>query len=124
MVFSFPLHMLCFNVKPETTSEIMLRVLEEAGCDPSTVIVDFECGVELAHHTVFGDPNVEIPVCTMSLYQTSLAPIVFQRVGTTNFNVLLVSQPTVMKLIACLRAECARVSVVLLQQERGIRPKK
>ena len=33
------------------------------------------------------------------------------------------SHPTVWTLIECLQAECARVSVVLRQQERGIRPK-
>ena len=32
--------------------------------------------------------------------------------------------PTVWKLIECLQAECARVSAVLLQDERGVRPKK
>ena len=34
------------------------------------------------------------------------------------------SHPTVWKLIECLQAECARVSAVLLQDERGVRPKK
>ena len=32
--------------------------------------------------------------------------------------------PTVWKLIECLQAECARVASVLLQDERGVRPKK
>ena len=34
------------------------------------------------------------------------------------------SHPTVWKLIECLQVECARVSAVLLQDERGVTPKK
>ena len=41
--------------KTQTTYEAMLRVLEEAGCDPSVVIVDFERSVELALHAVYSD---------------------------------------------------------------------
>ena len=41
--------------KSQTSYEAMLRILEEAGYDPSVVIVDFERSVELALHAVFGD---------------------------------------------------------------------
>ena len=34
------------------------------------------------------------------------------------------SHPTVWKLVECLQVECARVSAVLHQDERGVRPKK
>ena len=50
----------------------MLCVLEEAGCDPSIVIVDFERGVENALHSVFGD-HVHIQYCfyhlTLSIWR-------------------------------------------------------
>ena len=41
--------------KTKSSYEAMLCVLEEAGCDPSVVIVDFERTVELALHAVSGD---------------------------------------------------------------------
>ena len=40
--------------KTQTSYEAMLHVLEEVGCNPSVVIVDFERSVELALRTVFG----------------------------------------------------------------------
>ena len=208
--------------KIQTTYEAIFRVLEEAGCDPSVVIVDFERSVELALHAVFGD-HVNIQYCFYHLTQSIWRKI--QSLGlsdlyTTNddfhlfcgqidalvFLILhdvaegmtylrdnapdealplldyfdttyvtgraqaglhlrfhpipplfplaqlnmhhatlsdqprtnnvaegwnnklnnLVGQnhPSIWKLIECLQAECARVSCILAQDERGIRPKK
>ena len=42
--------------------EIMLRVLEQARCDPSVIIVDFERSVELAIVSAFGE-QVTIQYC-------------------------------------------------------------
>ena len=44
-----PLAYVLLQRKTQTTYEIMLRVLEQARCDPSVIIVDFERSVELAN---------------------------------------------------------------------------
>ena len=222
-----PLAYALLQRKTQTSYEVMLRVLEEAGCDPSVVIVDFERSVELALHAVFGE-HVTIQYCFYHLTQSIWRKI--QSLGLTNLyesdddfrlfcgqidalaflplhevsegmtylresapeestplleyfdtnyvtghlrprpqtpdlqlrfrrvppifapaqwnmhevtlanqprtnnvsegwnnkfrNLVGQSHPTVWKLIECLQAECARVSAVLLQDERGVRPKK
>ena len=67
--------------KTQTSYEAMLCVLEEAGCDPSVVIVDFERIVELALHAVFGE-HVNIQYCfyhlTLSIWRK------IQSLGLTN----------------------------------------
>ena len=60
---------------------ILLRVLEQAGCDPSVVIVDFERSVELALHAVF-DEHVNIQYCFYHLTQSIWRKI--QSLGLTN----------------------------------------
>ena len=42
------------TMKTQTSYETMFRILEEHGCDPSTVMIDFEKSVEAALHSVFG----------------------------------------------------------------------
>ena len=54
MVFFLPLVYALLQRKIETTYETMFCVLEETGCDPSIVIVDFERGIEHTLHSVFG----------------------------------------------------------------------
>lgn len=76
-----PLAYALLQRKTQTTYEIMLRVLEEAGCDPSLVIVDFERGVEHAIHSVFGD-HVNIQYCFYHLTQSIWRKI--QSLGLTN----------------------------------------
>ena len=48
--------------KTQTSYEVMFRILEEHGCDPSTVLIDFEKSVENALHSVFG-PHVQVKFC-------------------------------------------------------------
>ena len=67
--------------KTQTSYETMLRVLEEAGCDPFVVIVDFERTVELALHAVFGE-HVNIQYCFYHLTQSIWRKI--QSLGLTN----------------------------------------
>ena len=67
--------------KTQTTCETMIRVLEETGCDPSIVIVDFERGIEHALNSVFGD-HVDIQYCFYHLTQSIWRTI--QSLGLTN----------------------------------------
>ena len=67
--------------KTQTTYEIMLHVLEEAGCDPSVVIVDFEHSVEIALHAMFGD-HVNIQYSFYHLTQSIWRKI--QSLGLSN----------------------------------------
>ena len=72
----------CFlQRKTQSTYEILLQVLETAGCDPSVVIVDFERAVERALHTVFGD-HVHIQYCFYHLTQSIWKKI--QALGLSN----------------------------------------
>ena len=52
MVFCLTFVYALLQRKTQTIYETMLRVLEETGCDPSIVIVDFERGIEHALHSV------------------------------------------------------------------------
>ena len=52
-----PLAYVLLQRKTQTSYEVMFRILEEHGCDPSTVLIDFEKSVENALHSVFG-PHV------------------------------------------------------------------
>ena len=76
-----PLAYALLQRKTQTSYEVMLRVLEEAGCDPSVVIVDFERSVELALHAVFGE-HVTIQYCFYHLTQSIWRKI--QSLGLTN----------------------------------------
>ena len=67
--------------KTKSSYEAMLCVLEEAGCDPSVVIVDFERTVELALHAVSGD-HVNLQYCFYHLTQSKWRKI--QSLGLTN----------------------------------------
>ena len=59
----------------------MFRVLEEHGCDPSVVIIDFERSVDLALLAVYG-PQVQIQYCFNYLTQSIWRQI--QSLGLTN----------------------------------------
>ena len=59
----------------------MFRVLEEHGCDPSVVIIDFERSVDLALLAVYG-PQVQIQYCFYHLTQSTWRQI--QSLGLTN----------------------------------------
>lgn len=63
-----PLAYVLLQHKTQTTYEIRLHVLEQAGCDPSVIIVDFERSVELAIVSVFGE-HVNIQYCFYHLTQ-------------------------------------------------------
>jgi len=76
-----PLVFALLQRKTQTTYEEMLRVLDEAGCDPATVIVDFERSVELSIHSVFG-AQVNIQYCFYHLTQSIWRKI--QELGLTN----------------------------------------
>lgn len=67
--------------KTQSTYEILFSVLEELGCDPSTVILDFERSVEMAVSSVFGD-HVNIQFCFYHLTQSIWRKI--QSLGLTN----------------------------------------
>ena len=171
----------------------MLRVLEEHGCDPSVVIIDFERSVDIALLAVYG-PQVQIQYCFYHLTQSIWRQI--QSLGLTNMykddnefrifcgqldalaflplwevhegmqyikqtmpeaaeplvdyfdhtyvsgrlrqrpqqqhegwnnkfsSVVGEQHPSVWKLIETLQQECERVTTILLQNERGIRPTK
>ena len=64
-----PLAYVLLQRKTQTTYEIMLRVLEQARCDPSVIIVDFERSVELAIVSVFGEQGT-FQYCFYRLTQT------------------------------------------------------
>ena len=49
-----PLAYVLLSRKTQTSYEVMFRIFEEHGCDPSTVLIDFEKSVENALHSVFG----------------------------------------------------------------------
>lgn len=213
--------------KTQTTYETLLNVLDQAGCDPSVIIIDFERSVENAITSIFGE-HVNVQFCFYHLTQCiwrkiqllgltemyvndddfrlfcgqidALAflpvddvaegmsylrdncpdeaadlldyfdstyvsgqlrprrqqdelrlafrrtPPMFQPARWNQHDVTLANQPrtnnicegfnnkfmqlvgqdhpTIWKLIEVLQAECARVSTVMLQDDRGIRPKK
>ena len=48
-----PLVYVLFQRKTQTSYESMFRVLEEHGCDPSVVIIDFERSLDLALLAVY-----------------------------------------------------------------------
>ena len=64
-----PLVYVLLQRKTQTTYEIMLRVLEQARCDPSVIIVNFECSVKLAIVSMFGE-QVTIQYCLYHLTQS------------------------------------------------------
>ncbi|XP_076069274.1 uncharacterized protein LOC143041337 [Oratosquilla oratoria] len=55
--------------KTQTSYETLFRVLEEGGCDPSTVIIDFERPVELALRVLLGE-EVQVRFCFYHLSQS------------------------------------------------------
>ena len=57
-----PLAYVLLQRKTQTSYEAMFPILEEHGCDPSTVMIDFEKSVEAAFHSVFGQ-LVQIKIC-------------------------------------------------------------
>jgi hypothetical protein len=65
----------------KTRYESMFCVLEEHGCDPSVVIIDFERSVDLALLAVYG-PQVQIQYCFYHLTQSTWRQI--QSLGLTN----------------------------------------
>ena len=67
--------------RTQTTYETLFRVLEQFGCDPSTVIMDFERSVEMAIFSVFGE-HVNIQFCFYHLTQSIWRKI--QSLGLTN----------------------------------------
>ena len=67
--------------KTRTSYESMFCVLEEHGCDPSVVIIDFERSVDLALLAVYG-PQVQIQYCFYHLTQSTWRQI--QSLGLTN----------------------------------------
>ena len=81
MVFFLPFAFALLQRKTQTSYEAMLHVLEEAGCDTSVVIVDFERSVKLAVHAVFGE-HVNIQYCFYHLTQSIWCKI--QSLGLTN----------------------------------------
>ena len=58
-----------------------MRVLVDAGCDPSVIIIDFERSVELAINSVFGE-HVNIKFCFYHLTQSIWRKI--QSLGLSN----------------------------------------
>ena len=67
--------------KTQTTYETLMRVLVDAGCDPSVIIIDFERSVELAINSVFGE-HVNIKFCFYHLTQSIWRKI--QSLGLSN----------------------------------------
>ncbi|XP_076055366.1 uncharacterized protein LOC143033764 [Oratosquilla oratoria] len=65
----FPLAFALLQRKTQTTYEELFRVLEQHGCDPSTVIVDFERPVELGLRAVFGE-EIQVRFCFYHLSQS------------------------------------------------------
>ncbi|XP_076061379.1 uncharacterized protein LOC143037146 [Oratosquilla oratoria] len=65
----FPLAFALLQRKTQTTYEELFRVLEQHGCDPSTVIVDFERPVELGLRAVFGE-EIQFRFCFYHLSQS------------------------------------------------------
>ncbi|XP_076039031.1 uncharacterized protein LOC143024135 [Oratosquilla oratoria] len=65
----FPLAFALLQRKTQTTYEELFRVLEQHGCDPSTVIVDFERLVELGLRAVFGE-EIQVRFCFYHLSQS------------------------------------------------------
>ena len=55
--------------KTQTTYEQFFRILDESGCDPSSVIIDFERPVEKALRVVFGE-QVQVQFCFYHLSQS------------------------------------------------------
>lgn len=76
-----PLAYALLQRKTQSSYEVLLRVLEEHGCDPSHIIIDFERAVELATHVVFGS-HVQIQYCFYHLTQATWRKI--QTLGLTN----------------------------------------
>ena len=76
-----PLVYVLLQRKTQTSYESMFRVLEEHGCDPSVVIIDFEPSVNLALLAVCG-PQVQIQYCFYHLTQSTWRQI--QSLGHTN----------------------------------------
>ena len=76
-----PLVYVLLQRKTQTRCESMFRVLEEHGCDPSVVIIDFERSVDLALIAVYG-PQVHIQYCFYHLTQSTWRQI--QSLGLTN----------------------------------------
>ncbi|MPC21844.1 hypothetical protein E2C01_014845 [Portunus trituberculatus] len=65
----FPLMYALLQRKTQTIYEQFFRILEESGCDPSSVIIDFEKPVEIALRVVFGE-QVRVQFCFYHLSQS------------------------------------------------------
>lgn len=77
----FPLVYALLQRKTQTTYEQFFRILEESGCDPSSVIIDFERPVEIALRVVFGE-QVQVQFCFYHLSQSIWRQI--QHLGLKN----------------------------------------
>ncbi|XP_076044781.1 uncharacterized protein LOC143027383 [Oratosquilla oratoria] len=64
-----PLAFALLQRKTQTSYEQVFRVLEEHGCDPASVVVDFERPVELALRVVFGE-QIQVRFCFYHLSQS------------------------------------------------------
>ena len=76
-----PLAYVLLQRKTQTSYEVMFRIFEEHGCDPSTVLIDFEKSVENALHSVFGK-HVQVKFCFYHLTQSTWRRI--QTLGLAN----------------------------------------
>ena len=77
----FPFVYALLQRKPQTTYETLFSILEQDGCDPFTLIVDFERSVEHAITGVFRD-HVDIQFCFYHLTQSIWRKI--QSLGLTH----------------------------------------
>ena len=75
-----PLAYALLQRKTQSCYETMLQILEERGCDPSVVIIDFDKAVEQAMHAVFGE-QLQVRYCFYHLTQSTWRKI--QRLGLT-----------------------------------------
>ncbi|XP_063860926.1 uncharacterized protein LOC135101224 [Scylla paramamosain] len=76
-----PLVYVLLQRKTQSSYEQVFRVLAESGCDPISVIIDFERPVELALHVVFGE-EVQVRFCFYHLTQSIWRQI--QHLGLKN----------------------------------------